>query len=180
MVLSLLHVRMSISERRAILNHKRTLVVSTLALIVGMLLVALAIAQTAQVDAKGRQEKPVGSWEVVVTTVNQGATFPALLTFGDDGTMTADETPSPFETSGHGNWVSTGRREVAYTFVALIGSAEGPLSAKLKVVGTLELDADKGTWSGPFKIDVVDANGNVTLSDHGTFSLTRIAVERLE
>jgi hypothetical protein len=64
--------------------------------------------------------------------------------------------------------------------VALIGSAEGPLSAKLKVVGKLRLDAYKGTWSGPFKIDVIDLNGQVILSDRGTFSLTRIAVERLD
>jgi hypothetical protein len=162
------------------MNSKRTLVVSILGLIATLLIAAFAIAQTTQASEDDRGAKLVGAWNVEVTTVGQGTTFPALLTFGDDGTMIADEPPSPFETSGHGNWISTGRREVAYTFVALIGSAEGPLSAKLKVVGTLELDADKGTWSGPFKIDVFDPNGNVILSDHGTFSLTRIEVERLD
>lgn len=91
-----------------------------------------------------------------------------------------DEPPSPFETSGHGNWISTGRRDVAYTFVALIGSAEGPLSVKLKVVGTLRFDSAKDTWNGPFKIDGFDPGGNVIFSDRGTFSLTRIAVERLD
>ena len=162
------------------MNTRRTLVVSALGMIVALLLSALAIAQTAQADAKDRQVKPIGSWEVVVTAVGQGTTFPALLTFNDDGSMLADEPPSPFETSGHGNWISTGRRDVAYTFVALIGSAEGSLSVKLKVVGTLHFDSTNNTWSGPFKIDGFDPSGQVILSDHGTFSLTRIAVERLE
>ena len=102
------------------------------------------------------------------------------MTFTEDGNVIADEPPSPFETSGHGNWISTGHNEAAYTFVSLIGSAAGPLSAKLKVVGALQLDADKGTWNGPFKIDVSDPSGQIIFSDRGTFSLTRIAVERLD
>src|SRR4051794_11048925 len=119
------------------MNNKRTLVASVLGMIVILLIAASVIAQTAQAGENDRQEQLFGSWNVVATTVGQGTTFPALLTFNDDGSMLADEPPSPFETSGHGNWVSTGRREVAYTFVALIGSAEGPLSVKLKVIGTL-------------------------------------------
>jgi hypothetical protein len=159
------------------MNNKRTLVVSAVGIIFALLLTGLAIAQA---DAKERQVQPLGSWEVVVTTVGQGTTFPALLTFNDDGGMLADETPSPFETTGHGNWVSTGRRDAAFTFVALIGSAEGPLSVKLKVVGALHFDSVSNTWSGPFKIDGFDTNGQVAFSDHGTFTLARIAVERLE
>ena len=162
------------------MNNKRTLVASVLGMIVILLLAAFTIVQTAQADEQDRQTKLLGAWNVEVTTVGQGTTFPALLTFAADGGMIADEPPSPFETSGHGNWVSTGRREVAYTFVALIGSAEGPLSAKLKVVGTLRFDSANDSWNGPFKIDGFDPGGNVIFSDHGTFSLTRIAVERLD
>ncbi|HEU5099432.1 MAG TPA: hypothetical protein VFU22_10455 [Roseiflexaceae bacterium] len=162
------------------MNTKRTLVVPALGMVVALLLSALAIAQTAQAGGNDRSEKLVGSWEVVVTTVGQGTTFPALLTFNDDGSMLADEPPSPFETSGHGNWLSTGRRAAAFTFISLVGSAEGPLSAKYKVVGALHFDSSSDSWSGPFKIDVADPSGQVVFSDHGTFSLTRIAVERLE
>jgi len=162
------------------MNHKRTFALPVLGLISALLLATLAIAQTAQANANSRSEKLLGSWNVVVTTEVQGSTFPALLTFSRDGGMIADEPPSPFETSGHGNWVSAGRQEVAYTFVSLIGSAEGPLSAKLKVVGTLQYDAGNDSWSGPFKIDVFDAGGQVIFTDHGTFSLTRIAVEPLD
>jgi len=162
------------------MKRTHTIALSIVGLISALLLAALAITQTAQANGNSRSEKLFGSWNVVVTTETQGTTFPALLTFSEDGGMIADEPPSPFETSGHGNWVSTGRREVAYTFVSLIGSAEGPLSAKLKVVGTLQYDAGNDSWSGPFKIDVLDPDGHVTFTDHGTFSLTRIAVEPLD
>ena len=161
------------------MKRTRTIALSIVGLISALLLATLAIAQTAQANANNRSEKLLGSWNVVVTTEVQGTTFPALLTFSDDGGMIADEPPIPFETSGHGNWVSAGRREAAYTFVSLIGSAEGPLSSKLKVVGTLQYDPGNDSWSGPFKIDVLDANGQVSFTDRGTFSLTRIAVESL-
>jgi hypothetical protein len=160
------------------MNPKRISLIAAVA--AALLIAAFANAQPAQVDASRQAKALVGSWNVVVTTEAQGTTFPALLTFGGDGTMIADEPPSPFETSGHGNWVRTGRHEAAYTFVALVGSAEGPLSATYKVVGTLQRDAGSDTWSGPFKIDVLDPAGQLVFSDRGTFSLTRIAVEPLD
>jgi hypothetical protein len=160
------------------MRRTRAITLSIVGLISALLLAALT--QTAQANVNNRAEKLLGSWNVVVTTEVQGTTFPALLTFSDDGGMIADEPPSPFETSGHGNWVSASRREAAYTFVSLIGSSEGPLSAKLKVVGTLQYDAANDSWSGPFKIDVLDANGQMIFTDRGTFSLTRIAIEPLD
>ena len=159
------------------MNRKRKLAMFVLGLIGILLIAGFSLAPATQAGADNRSL--YGSWNVVVTTEIQGSTFPALLTFTSDGGVIADETPSPFETSGHGNWVSIGRGQVAYTFVALIGNAEGALSVKLKVVGRLNLNSDKESWSGPFKIDVLDPNGQVTFTDHGTFSLTRIVVESL-
>src|SRR5262245_21806905 len=127
--------------RRYLMNRKRTLALSVLGLISTLLIAAVAVAQTAQASANNRSKELLGAWNVVVTTEVQGTTFPALLTFSGDGGMIADEPPSPFETSGHGNWVSVDRRKAAYTFVSLIGSAEGSLSVSLKVVGTLQYDA---------------------------------------
>jgi hypothetical protein len=161
------------------MNNKGKLVIFVLGLISILLIAAFTIAPTTQAGPDNRSDKLHGSWNVVVTTEIQGATFPALLTFTSDGSLIADEPPSPFETSGHGNWVSTGPGQVAYTFVTLVGSAEGPLSAKYKVVGTLNLGSDKESWSGPFKIDILDPNGQVIFADRGTFSLTRIAIEPL-
>jgi hypothetical protein len=126
-----------------------------------------------------RNEKLCGSWNVEVTTPSQG-TFPALLTFTADGNVISDESPSPFESSGHGNWSSRSDGEIAYTFVALFGGQEAKNTGKLKVVGTLQFNADTDSWDGPFKIDVFNANGQITVTDRGTFNLTRIAVESLD
>jgi hypothetical protein len=130
-------------------------------------------------DPPRRLRRLVGAWDVIPTVVIQNTVFPALLTFTSDGIVLADEPPSPFETTGHGNWVSTGRRSAAFTFMALIGSAEGPLSLRLKVVGELELDEDGESWSGPFRIHILDPGGNAVLVDTGTFTATRVAIERL-
>lgn len=132
---------------------------------------------TAAVNTNQRLSKLVGSWQVETMVVQQAATFPALLTFTSDGIVIADEPPSPFETSGHGNWVATGPDTADFTFLALIGSAEGPLSAMLKVVGSLTYDSVTDTWQGPFTIQVVDAAGAEILTDEGAFTGARIAVE---
>lgn len=161
------------------MNRRRTFTLTILGLIGTVLLAVFALAQSAQAGVNARSAQLPGSWMAVTTVEAQGATFPALLTFSSDGGMIADEPPSPFETSGHGNWVSTSRDEVAFTFISLIGSAEGPLSATIKVVGTLRYDATSDQWRGPFKIDIVGADGSVLLTDRGTFTLTRIKVESL-
>jgi hypothetical protein len=163
-----------------IMKTRRTFVASIAGMIAALLIAAVAIAQTTEAGADNHQEKLLGSWNVEVTAVVQNVTFPALLTFTSDGNVIADEPPSPFETSGHGNWIKRGHREIAYTFVALVGSAEGPLTAKIKVVGTLQFDPSQGKWNGPFKADLTDPNGQPIFSEHGTFSLTRIAIERID
>jgi hypothetical protein len=124
-------------------------------------------------------ESIVGAWSVAVTTPNQG-TFPALLAFTSDGTVTGAESPGPFESSGHGSWVSRDNGEVAYTFLSLFGSSESKNTGKLKVIGTLQQDGNSSGWHGPFKIEGYDAKGDVTFSDRGTFSMTRIEVEPLD
>jgi hypothetical protein len=57
----------------------------------------------------------------------------------------------------------------------------GPVvSSELKVVGKLEYDPRTDTWTGPFKIQLFDADGTELLVDRGTFSGRRIAVETLD
>ncbi len=125
-------------------------------------------------EVQAKTKSVVGSWNVEVTVVKQNATIPGLLTFSSDGNVFADETPSPLETSGHGNWVRTRANKGAYTFVFLIGSTEPGQWLKGTVSGTVEYDADADQWNGPFTISVVDQDGNEVLSDTGTMSSTRI------
>jgi hypothetical protein len=119
----------------------------------------------------------------VVTTIDQqDATFPALLTFTSDGIVFGDEPPAPFETTAHGNWVTTGPNAAGFTFLALIGSEEGvtKLSATLKLVGSLDYDAQSDSWRGPYRLWINDVNGQELLVESGTFAGTRIAVEKLD
>jgi hypothetical protein len=158
----------------------------SLALIAAAVIVALAALigsqpSQAQIGAIKRLEKLAGAWSVNVTVEIQQATFPALITFTSDGIVLADEPPSPFETTGHGNWVATGPREAAFTFRVLVGGGpDGQLSVSYKVVGKLEYDPHADHWSGPFKIQVFDPDGNELFVDRGTFTGTRIAVETLD
>ena len=158
---------------------KRTLVAS----IVAVLFTALPIVPGAQSSLTNERPEHAnlkalpGSWAVQVSTPTQG-TFPALATFTSDGAVITSEASS-FETAGHGNWVSTGDDEAAYTFVAIEGSPTGEFTGSLKVVATLRLDG-RQKWSGPFKVDVFDADGNTVFSDRGTAKATRIRVERLD
>jgi len=125
------------------------------------------------------RERLYGSWNVAVNTPDQG-TFPALLTFSADGSVIGDESPLPFETSGHGNWVMRDDGEVALTFVALLGSQEGSNAGRIKFVGTLRFDGETAGWDGRFKVEITDLNGQVTFTDRGTHTLQRIAVESLD
>lgn len=125
------------------------------------------------------KEKLYGSWKAAITTPDQG-TFPALLTFSADGSVIADESPLPFETSGHGNWAMGDDGEVAFTFIALMGSQEGRNTGNIKVVGALQFDGEMAGWKGRFKVEVFDADGQVTFTDRGTHTLTRIPIESLD
>lgn len=114
-----------------------------------------------------------------MTTPSQG-TFPGLLTFLADGSVIALESPSPFQSSMHGTWVENDGGGVAFTFGALFGSEEGKNTGRSKVFGRLQFDPRTASCSGPFKVEVFDAGGQVTFSDRGTLQLTRIEVEPLE
>jgi hypothetical protein len=165
-------------QRGIVMNNKGKFVLFVVGIISSLLFGAFAAAQTA--DNIANMEDLFGSWNVEVTTVNQGTTFPALFTLTADGGLIADEPPSPGETSGHGNWVRSGDGEAAYTFIALYSGEEGAYAGQLKVRGTLQFDSGSNSWSGPFAIDGFDASGELTFSDTGSFTLTRIEVEPLD
>jgi hypothetical protein len=154
------------------------------ALIFGMVIVLpisiLAVAQIVQASPSSEAENILGSWSVDATATTVPAGFPALLTFTADGAVLADEAPMPGETTGHGNWVRGSHGEVRYTFWALNADPNGVYAGKFKVVGTLQRDPGKQTWSGPFKITGYNPNNSKAYADTGTFKLTRIAVESLD
>ncbi len=75
------------------MNHKRKMVMFVVGLSSIVMLAAFIVAPATQVNADNRSEKLLGSWNAVVTTEIQNATFPALLTFTSDGSLITDEPP---------------------------------------------------------------------------------------
>lgn len=132
---------------------------------------------TARAASSVPLDELVGAWQVEASAEQQKVDFPALLSFTQDGIVLGDEPPSPFETTAHGNWNATSADTADFTFVALVGSQDGALSARLKVVGTLTIDAVDDTWKGFFQIEVADPEGNAILVDRGVLNASRIAVE---
>jgi hypothetical protein len=128
-------------------------------------------------EASAKSKDWVGSWNTQITVVAQNATFPGFITFFGDGNVLADEAPSPLETSGHGNWVSTGKNSGAYTFVVLVGNADPSQWLQYTVSGQVNYDPKADTWSGPFTIHIVDQDGTLIFDDTGTMDSTRITAE---
>lgn len=128
-------------------------------------------------EALAKSKFVIGSWNVVITVVNQNATFPGFITFFNDGNVIADEVPSPLETSGHGSWVGAGNNRYAYRFDFLYGSTEPGKWMKGTVSGSVNYDQETDQWSGPFAIVIVDQDGNEVLSDMGIMNGRRIPAE---
>jgi hypothetical protein len=150
-----------------------------IAAVIVMLVSASATAPRSALADQGVNRLP-GSWRVEITTKAQGS-FPGLLTFTSDGAVIATESPGPFESPGHGNWVRRGR-DVDLTFLVLFGSAAGGgrNTGSAKIVSTLHFDAHAGGWTGLFKIQVFNAAGGLVFDDCGEFRLTRIEVETFD
>jgi hypothetical protein len=86
-------------------------------------LAALIGSQSGQAQSgeSNRLHKLAGAWNVKATVEAQQITFPVLTTFTSDGIVLGDEPGVPFETTAHGNWVATGPRSAAFTFLVLVG-----------------------------------------------------------
>ena len=159
--------------RNTIAYRCASLILALALIIAGFSLSGLNLAQAQSKKVRGL----AGSWDVVATTPTQGS-FNVFISFFDDGNVIADE-PGSQETAGHGNWMATGGTNVAYTFKSVFGDANQQVLARLKIVGTLQYSIAQDNWTGPFKVEVFDPNGNLIFADRGTFTGTRIAVETL-
>lgn len=165
------------------MNNKRRLALSVLG-IAGcvLLLVACMPVTPAPTSAEGTI---VGSWITECMANVQQKQFPVLFTFNSDGSLVAS-TGAPGQSAGHGTWTRGGNGEIGYTFVVMMQDPKSPdqsgtYAGRFVSVGTLQRDAGKDTWSGPFKAPVYDANGQVIVTETGILKLTqRIAVEPLK
>lgn len=82
-------------------------------------------------------------------------------------------------TIAQGNWIRTGSRSVAATIAGQRYNLQGSFVGTFKVRMNLEVDPLANEWSGPFRIEIALANGQVIFTSGGTFQATRLEVEPL-
>jgi hypothetical protein len=69
-----------------------------------ILAAALATAPRHAEGADHGVDQLPGSWLAEIT-ISPEVSFPALFTFTRDGALIATESPGPFESPSHGNWI---------------------------------------------------------------------------
>jgi len=152
------------------------------------IVISLAVAASTSLvwgaDRPPREPIPtiVGVWQVVRHGVNCNdpnqvlSTFPAILTFHRDGTMTgAAKSPvtGPFDTAEYGSWQrEPGTQNYSFRNVELRYDGNGTFIGPLVLTADVELtDANSFTYSAT--IQIFDANGNLIATLCGRATGTR-------
>ena len=153
----------------------------------GVLGVLAALLSPASAFAKTAKEtvSPKGSWITTVTISGHGAPPPflALATFHEGGgyveTDQSEKMPPFLGSPGHGNWVSTGERSFAVTFLSLAFDKKGASQGMSKVRQIATLSENGKAYSGSGKFEVFDVHGKLVLSNSFTTQGRHIPVEPL-
>lgn len=129
----------------------------------------------------------VGSWRVSVQIPGLDAPLVNLARLSaDGGVVVAFPSPTPaapnaghrleYWTTALGEWQARDDGAVQMIFVSLgVDETAAPVGTHT-VTATATLDADGGSWSGPFQIAIRDPAGNAAGEVAGTVSAERIRV----
>lgn len=133
-------------------------------------------------DREARDPTIEGVWQVTRGGVNCNdpnqilGTFPALMTFHRDGTLTAaakSPVTGPFDTPEHGLWKrEPGSQNYSFRDVAYRYDANGIFLGPLILTAKVEL-TDANSFIYNATIQIVDANGNLIASHCGRATGTR-------
>ena len=142
------------------------------------------------VDIAAKKGTIVGSWLLTVNIPGNPApfdSFNALWALTGDGILVSsaqgDTAPTPFpsNTSAYGAWAQTGDHKFAATFLSVLyDSQTGENMGRFKLLQTMTLNDAGDTWSGAFRLNVYDPDGNLVATVDGTAQAKRIVVETLQ
>jgi len=120
----------------------------------------------------------VGTWKVTVSPDGMPP-FQAYNVFTVDGNSFEFDNSNPpaSQTIAVGPWTSTDVNSYAFTEINQLFDNTGAYVGELKVRGTIALTGNGDTYTGPFKFDVPDPNGNSVFSGTGTAVGKRVVVE---
>ena len=124
----------------------------------------------------------VGTWEVSITSQNGPPSNTSLVTINADHTMTEtslEDLHVPVSSPGHGVWAHTEAHNYALTFKFFIVDPTGYLVCTAKVRQTATLNSQGDQWSGPARLDCIDASGNELFGFDLSVTATRMQLEAL-
>jgi hypothetical protein len=153
---------------------------------IAILLLLTAVTGIGYGQSGSSEQNLAGAWNA---TIDFGGVIPACsapaLNTRDGGVVSnacfANESP------GYGQWVRTGNHEFAITFVGLEYGVDANTGALLgtsttgtyKVRANVSLADDAEEFTGPFKTEIFDLNGNLQFTVDGTVTGKRVVVEPL-
>jgi len=176
------------------MNLKQQTLVLALALIAA-LTITVSIVSSHNIPGKqspalsGEHERTIiGVWQMALTTVNCQTgdvvrTIPGLWTFHEGGTMSefasAPGLSPALRGSGHGVWQrEPGWQDYSLTFIFYRYDASGVFTGSQRAKIALKLGANGDEFTATSAIEILDANGNVTITACGTPTGTRFGGEK--
>jgi hypothetical protein len=119
----------------------------------------------------------VGVWQVVRHGVNCNdpnqvlSTFPAIVTFHGDGTMTGDTGGT--DTTEYGSWQrEPGTQNYSFRDVSYGYDENGDFALSFVITSTVHLDTSN-SWTYNASIEIFDADGNLLFTACGRGTATR-------
>jgi len=119
----------------------------------------------------------VGVWQVVRHGVNCNdpnqvlSTFPAIVTFHGDGTMTGDTGGT--DTTEYGSWRrEPGSQNYSFRDVSYGYDENGDFALSFVITSTVHLDTSN-SWTYNASIEIFDADGNLIFTACGRGTATR-------
>jgi hypothetical protein len=151
-----------------------------------LLFLLTAVAGIGYAQSGSSEQNLAGAWNV---TIDFGGVLPACsapaLNTRDGGIVS--NACFPNESTGYGQWMRTGNGEFAITFVGLEYEVDEDTGAVLgasttgtyKVRANITLSSDAQQFTGPFKTEIFDLDGNLIFTVTGTVTAKRVVVEPL-
>ncbi len=115
----------------------------------------------AREEASSTRQSLKGSWIVTVTREDQ-STFLSLMTFTSGGGVLEESNTTSIRSLGHGEWVRTGNRQFARTFVFF--RFDGPTRGFIgtgRATANMRLGEDLNEFRAVARLERFDVNGNL-------------------
>ena len=149
-----------------------------------ILAIALALAASTSLvwsaDRPPRETTPTiqGVWQVArhgvdCNTGEELSSFPAIMTFHRDGTVTGDTGALVGETNEYGSWQrEPGSQNYSFRELFLSTDENGALASSAVITASVHLDS-ANSWTYSATIEIFDADGNLIFTACGRGTATR-------